>query len=117
MAATVETTENVMKFEMDMQFCRDASGHTYTQTFRHAHGNTFHPYYGRSNNVKKRKVLPEPHGPIGCTHLHFHSPQSDTSLYCETTDKGLAHCVACLFMPQLLHRYQFILLDDRGTWV
>jgi len=30
---------------------------------------------------------------------------------------GLVHHVVCLFTPRFLHRYQCILLGDRGTWV
>jgi len=38
-------------------------------------------------------------GKQGVADLCFHSPQPDTSLYCETTGTGLVHRVVCLFTP------------------
>jgi len=37
---------------------------------------------------------------MGGADLRSHSPQPDTSSYCETTDTGLVHHVVCLFTSQ-----------------
>jgi len=38
----------------------------------------------------------------GSADLHFYSPQTDISLYCEAADMGLVYRAACLFTPPLL---------------
>jgi len=40
-----------------------------------------------STEVRESKVLPEPQGPWGGADLRFLSPQKDTSLHCQTTDR------------------------------
>ena len=66
--------------------------------------------------IKKRKVLPEPYGPWGGADLRFLRPSARHQfLHCETTDRGPAYHVVCLFTSQWWSRYQIILLGDRGT--
>jgi len=56
---------------------------------------------GYSDQSKKRKILPEPHGPQGGTDLYFLSLQPDISLHCKTMDTGPVHHAVCLLTPQL----------------
>jgi len=55
--------------------------------------------------------------PIGAvTSNPIQSPQLETSHSCKTVVTGLVcRMAACLLLS--FHRYQFILLSDRGTWV
>ena len=45
------------------------------------------------------KIIPS--SGLATVDLHLISPQSDTSLHCQTIDTGLVHHVVCLFTSQL----------------
>ena len=61
-----------------------------------------HEKLGSIKQIKEKKVksFPSHNGPSGSADLRFHSPQTDTSLRCQTTDTGLVHRAVCLFTPQ-----------------
>jgi len=51
--------------------------------------------------LSQRKVLRQPQGKCSAAVLHFFSPQTDTSVHCETMDTELVNRAVCMLTSQV----------------